>query len=406
MSLWSFSPYSKKDRRTLMHKMLAGFILGLSVVLCLNAPLPAQTPGTVKWQYWSDVTLPWGKPAIGPDGRIYYPSWDGLVVMEPNGSRKWFLDLEQYQGVADPIIAPDGTAYFGGGDGKIYAFKEGQVKWTVPISGFCQGLARDGTVYVWSYTDYKLHALDPAGGATKWTYDGSLGAIGPDGTLYISGLQAVTPEGKWKWTYPGATSPIVDRDGTIYLFKATSGPTCKMVALNPDGSQKWEGPALSELLTLPIMGPGGTFYALSNLDPGAAPKLHSLDAAGKPQWTISLPAGSSTLPSLQGLLVGADGLVYVGNGDGKLYAFRPDSTQAWVCTLGGSISLVAPVIGPDGAIYTASTNRNFYAVYSTSLGVADTPWPMTGHDPQRTYRASGAAPPQAPLAVLFLLLGD
>ncbi len=82
-----------------------------------------------------------------------------------------------------PIVASDGTAYFGGGDGNIYAFKEGQVKWTVPISGSCQGLARDGTVYVFSYTDYKLYALDPAGGATKWTYNGS---SQPSGQMALS----------------------------------------------------------------------------------------------------------------------------------------------------------------------------------------------------------------------------
>jgi outer membrane protein assembly factor BamB len=392
-----------------MRKMLIGFGLVISLVLCLQAPVPAQTPGTVKWQYGSDAPFPWGKPAIGPDGLIYYPSGDGLMVMEPNGSRKWFLE----GGASSPIIAPDGTAYISGGDGNIYAFKEGQVKWTVPLSGGCQGLARDGTVYVFSYTDYKLYALDPAGGATKWTYNGSLQAIGADGTLYItnsSGLQAVTPAGTWKWTYPGvgAISPIVDRDGTIYFFKALyPGPTYKLAAVNPDGSSKWEGMAVSDEMKQLVMGLGGTFYALS-VPYNVAPKLHALDGAGQPLWAVTLPAGISSdlSPGPEGLLVGADGLVYVGNRDGKLYAIRPDSSQAWVCTLGGSIALVAPVMGPDGVIYTASTNRNFYAVYSSSPGLADSPWPMTGHDPQRTYRASGDPLPKPPLAGLLLLLGD
>jgi outer membrane protein assembly factor BamB len=400
-----------------MRKMLIGFGLVINLVLCLQVPVPAQTPGTVKWQYWSDNPMP-GSPALGPDGRIYYGADVGLMVMEPNGNRKWFLEIPD--GTTEPVIAPDGTAYFGGWDGKIYAFKEGQVKWSVPISGtgFCQGLARDGTLYVQSSPDKKLYALNPANGATKWTYDLPLYfktlAIGPDGTLYIPamGLLAVTPEGKWKWTNPltPTTALIVDRDGTIYLVVSFYSPSThttayKLVALNPDGSQKWEGPELADALQYPVIGLGGTFYALSNLsEVGAAPKLHALDATGQPLWAVSLPAGSSKVWGPVGLLVGADGLVYVGNHDGKLYAFRPDSSPAWVCPLGGDVSLVVPVIGPDGVIYTASNNRNFYAVYSTSLGVADSPWPMTGHDPQRTFRAIGAA--KSPLAGLFLLLGD
>ena len=189
------------------------------------------------------------------------------------------------------MIAPDGTAYFFGAD-KIYAFKEGQVKWTVPISGLCQGLALDGTIYVQSFTDYKLHALDPAGGATKWTYDGGLKAIGPDATLYIGNssgwLHAVTPAGKWKWTYPSfPVNLIVDRQGTIIFFinyysMISYQQVSKLVALNPDGSQKLAGPEIPGDLREPVIGLGGTFYALSNLSEHA-PKLHALDAAGQPQ---------------------------------------------------------------------------------------------------------------------------
>ncbi len=56
-----------------MREMLIGFGLVISLALCLHAPVTAQTPGTVKWQYWTDDPFPYGKPAIGPDGLIYTP---------------------------------------------------------------------------------------------------------------------------------------------------------------------------------------------------------------------------------------------------------------------------------------------------------------------------------------------
>lgn len=356
--------------------------------------------------------MPGFKPAIGPDGRIYYGHASGLMVMEPSGDRKWLL--ESGSGASDPKIGPDGTAYLTTGEG-FCAFKEGQVKWTIPKYYHCLGIAKDGTLYV--LDDNKLHALTP-NGVAQWTYDGGIFsdlAIGPDGTLYIrmgAEIQAVTPAGKWKWTYKAGfptSPPIVGGADTIFTV-VTDGSNSRLTAVNPDGTKKWQGSAITGQFGNLVIGPGGVFYALADpkpafgINPPVGPKVISLDATGQQQWSFPLPYTSTNPYRPAGLIVGADGLVYVGHADGKLYAIRPDGTQAWVCALGGDILNVAPVMGLDGVIYTASTNRNFYAVYSSSLGVAHSPWPMTGHDPQRTYRASGGAMMQGLTAILSLLL--
>ncbi|MFC1944923.1 PQQ-binding-like beta-propeller repeat protein [Chloroflexota bacterium] len=61
------------------------------------------------------------------------------------------------------------------------------------------------------------------------------------------------------------------------------------------------------------------------------------------------------------LVIGADGTIYVGSGDKKLYAVNPDGTEKWSFTTGGSIRS-SPAISADGTIYVGSDDNKFYAV--------------------------------------------
>ncbi len=68
----------------------------------------------------------------------------------------------------------------------------------------------------------------------------------------------------------------------------------------------------------------------------------------------------------------------------------------------------SPAIGPDGTVYVGCSDGYVYAVYSTSLGLADSPWPMFHHDVRHTGRA-GYIPPQPKITmapVISLLLSD
>ena len=47
----------------------------------------------------------------------------------------------------------------------------------------------------------------------------------------------------------------------------------------------------------------------------------------------------------------------------------------------------SPAIGRDGTIYFGSLDGNLYAIKSSSIGPADSPWPMYGQNAQRTGRA-------------------
>ncbi len=51
--------------------------------------------------------------------------------------------------------------------------------------------------------------------------------------------------------------------------------------------------------------------------------------------------------------VGSDGTIYIGSGDGKLYAITPAGTVRWSYDTGTSVDS-SPAIGPDGCIYVGS----------------------------------------------------
>jgi outer membrane protein assembly factor BamB len=58
-----------------------------------------------------------------------------------------------------------------------------------------------------------------------------------------------------------------------------------------------------------------------------------------------------------------DDAVYVGSGNGKLFAVNFDGSQKWVYSTGGYIYSTA-AIGDDGTIYIASVDKKLYALNS------------------------------------------
>ena len=47
----------------------------------------------------------------------------------------------------------------------------------------------------------------------------------------------------------------------------------------------------------------------------------------------------------------------------------------------------SPAIGSDGTVYVGSEDNKLYAIKTDSKGLAKSPWPMRGQNPQHTGRA-------------------
>ncbi|MEK7678105.1 MAG: PQQ-binding-like beta-propeller repeat protein, partial [Verrucomicrobiota bacterium] len=149
---------------------------------------------------------------------------------------------------------------------------------------------------------------------------------------------------------PISSTPAIASDGTLYFAAGYDTPVSKLTALNPDGSKKWEiqssdGPTGQS----PVVASDGTIYL------PLATNLYAFNASGSNLWAFT--AGGSTTVAL-----GADGRIYFGSGDHKLYALNPNGVKAWEFLSTHMVS--APSVGPDGTIYFASNSggQKLYAI--------------------------------------------
>jgi outer membrane protein assembly factor BamB len=278
--------------------------------------------GTLKWTYPTGGNLD-SSPVIGDDGTIYVGSGSKTIhAIYPNGTRKWVFNTDHVV-LSSPAIGPDGTIYCGCHDSYLYALnpENGTLKWKYKTGDWIRVspcIADDGTIYVISF-DCNLHAVNP-NGTMKWkTYLGQAGTsptIGLDGTIYCGyrDLYAINPEnGSVKWVYdvPGTVeggTPCSSIDGTIFLGTWEGG---YVIAVNPDGTEKWKEKIDYFTDSPPAIGIDGTIYigsrkeglyAFGPLDPNAptAPTIQgqsqgkikkeysynfsSIDPLGKDVW--------------------------------------------------------------------------------------------------------------------------
>jgi outer membrane protein assembly factor BamB len=260
--------------------------------------------------------------------------------------------------------------------------------------------------------DCTVHAVG-ADGKERWAVRcGMLGTdvscIGSDGTIYVlgkrrgddyaDGIHALDANGKTQWFAKVDTfvdgSPAIGSDGTIFVAtrrqavdEKSSG---KLFAISRDGKNLWEfrtdcgeGEPLRHDCS-PTIGPDGTIYTGTAQKAGGQPGiLYAVKPDGTEKWHFATK-GQNAGPAT----IGKDGSVYFCS-DNILYALSTDGTKKWEFKTDGKFAL-SPVMAPDGTIYVVSDKGTLYAVESGSKGLADSAWPMEGHDSQRTGRATGA----------------
>ena len=214
------------------------------------------------------------------------------------GQLKWAYNFYGGHGDNSTVIGADGTIFTVRNNigliNTVYAFyPDGTIKWTKTITAEEGAMANpsilsvghDGTLYfgtsvLGAAPGYlplglgKLYALDPADGAIKWTHDTSDTSddpplVGADGTIYVGNnyssqfsltpfapidhevkIMAINPDGTLKWERGFGTGDIgilsmaLRNDGNLWISYQASllSGTKKIIVSGVNGSTLWSGP--------------------------------------------------------------------------------------------------------------------------------------------------------------------
>jgi outer membrane protein assembly factor BamB len=109
-----------------------------------------------------------------------------------------------------------------------------------------------------------------------------------------------------------------------------------------------------------VVGADGTIYVGTDEHGVYQSRWSAISPQGGILWTLDLPRTSHSTPA-----IGADGTLYIGSmsGDpqtGRLFAVNPGGTVEWVLEDLEAVSS-SPALGPDGAVYVAG-GQHLYAV--------------------------------------------
>jgi outer membrane protein assembly factor BamB len=252
--------------------------------------------------------------------------------------------------------------------------------WTAPGIGSVgtSPAVAGGVVYVGSASTGKLYAFSAAG---------TTGCSGTPKTCAPLWTGASAPGSTFEFSSPAVARGVVyvGSAGTGKLYAFSAGGTTGCSGTPKTCAPLWTGATGNQIISSPAV-TGGVVY-VGSLDN----KLYAFSAAGTtgcsgtpktcaPLWTGATPGGGiSSSPAVTG------GVVYVGSGDGNLYAFSAAGTTGcsgtpktcaplWTGnTSGGDINSAPAVAG--GVVYVGSSGTGkLYAFSATgTTGCSGTP---------------------------------
>jgi outer membrane protein assembly factor BamB len=185
------------------------------------------------------------------------------------------------------------------------------------------------------------------------------------------------------------SSPAVANDGTVYVGGSddTTPTGGRMLAINRAGTLLWQFPSkptdpfLNAVESSPAIGADGTVYF--GCDDG---KLYALDGkTGALKW--SFVSGAAEIFSSP--TISADGSIYIVSSDLVLHALTSDGvSKGWTHPAGAVETLdTAVAIGSDGTLYIGAPDQNVYALnpdgskkWQTDAGAALVSSPAIGPD--------------------------
>lgn len=310
--------------------------------------------GTLRWIYTDITDNVYSTASIGDDGTIYVGSKDNFLhAINPNGTQKWKFNLGADAIFSTPAIASDGTIYISSDSDKLFAVNpNGTQKWVFTTAGFdirsSPAIAKDGTVYIAS-DDKNLYALNPSNGTSIWSFP-------LDGVV----------EG----------SIALDTDGTVIVTTDKATGQGNVVAVKPDGSQKWNTAIAGRMISSPAIAKGRVYFGTKE-----SKQLVALNAAsGSTSWTYTVGDIIVASPT-----VDKNGAIYFGSFDNNFYVLNPNGTEKYKINLGNRIWSAA-AIHSDGTVYFGGYDSKLHAYEFFAEGLSPDAWPTFGKNVKHTAR--------------------
>ncbi len=388
--------------------------------------------GTEKWRFQTSDAIH-SSPAIGLDGTIYFGSDDSWIyALTPEGTEKW--KYQANQSIRAPLaIGLNGSLIVNTVTGTVYAF------WDTPPEPPQASLSANPTSGEPPLTvDFDASASSDSDGSIvkyEWDWEG-------DGTFdYDSGTDPTaqyTYESEGEFV---ATVRVTDDDGLtdtesvtitvslppqeppIAVLRAnpTSGRAPLLVMFDASGSYDpdggiiilyewdWEGDGVYEESTvLPLNShvytePNDYFATVRVTDDDnltdtdsvlitvtvqtsqgdwwmfGRNRLHQSQSpfmgptTDTVYWSLEIGRVDRSSPAMS-----ADGTIYIGSLDDKLYAINPDGSIKWVFSLLMDGVYSSPAVGEDGRIYFGTRNDDKRLIALNSDGSLAWSYPMPG----------------------------
>jgi uncharacterized repeat protein (TIGR01451 family) len=121
---------------------------------------------------------------------------------------------------------------------------------------------------------------------------------------------------------------------------------------SPVGVERWDFSTGADVYSSPAIGADGTIY-VGSFDN----KLYAIYPNGTKRWHFSTGDNVDSSPA-----IGTDGTIYVGSGN-KLYAIYPNGTERWNFSIFDAGVDSSPAIGTDGTIYVGYNDNKLHAIY-------------------------------------------
>lgn len=368
----------------------------------MNCYLTAFTAdGKQKWYLDLGVEGIWSTPVIDGEGMLRFVTHNfktgahKLHAVAADGTQKWSYSRGPYSKLWWPEMGEDGTVYVANYmytvDGTVTAFApSGKIKWDYPFpgkgTGTMQKVAENGHIYARDSELDRLIVLNSQG-EEVWTYSNDepyAPYIQDDGSVIVEGktsIVALGADGSTKWTWrdqlpfidPDPTKTdfplFVSRDGMIYFPSDHEGT---VLALNADGTKKWENKVGDGQTVYVFHERGGVFYAKT------AQSVLAFSEDGVKLWEQKLSSEPNS--RIEDPRFGLDGTIYLelykhyepggSLGVKETVAIAPSGEIKW--RLGdrntGSGFDGPLLVGPDGTVYS-SVGSKLYAVQGSPVEV-------------------------------------